>query len=651
MVSPASKLDALIAAVAPQWAYQRQVAREKMAFVGAWKGASRARAALAGWNPVQGTGADEDNNTDRPTLIARSRDLMRSSPLAAGAVGTVVSNVVGTGLTLDATPDYKLLGISEDEAEAWAENTESEFRLWADSTNCDVTRHDNFYGLQSLAFRATLEGGDCAALTPAVRRPGSIYALTVQLIEAERICNAEKKPDGPGLVAGIELDGYGAPVACHIASDYPLRRGGAKLTWTRVPFFGGKSGRRNVLHLFERTRPGQTRGVPYLAAVIEPLKQLDRYSDAELQAAVISGAFAVFVKMDPNAFGDLFGDSSEDYLSVAKNWDGTLPTGSLNGPGQAINLLPGESIESANPGRPNAQFDPFVQAVLRQIGVGLGLPFEVLIKHFTASYSAARAALLDAWRFFRQRRDWLATHFCQPLYEIWLDEAIASGRISAPGYFADPAIRHAWTRAVWIGDGPGSIDPVKEVDAAQKRVDMGISTLAAESVAYDGGDWDAKHRQRVKEEAARKSGGLVELPPPPAPPKVKPPKLPMQIHNHLPPAQVSVAAPAVQIDNHVAAAPTPNVDVHVEALMPAQDAPVVQIDNHVAVPPAPTVDVHVEAVMPEQAAPVVTLEMPAPTVVVQQPRRAVATHERDPVSLEILRTVTDYEVDRGPVGS
>jgi lambda family phage portal protein len=288
-----------------------------------------------------------------------------------------------------------------------------------------------------------------------------------------------------------------------------------------VPAFGETSRRRNVLHLIDRRRPGQTRGVPYLAPVIEPLKQLARYSEAEISAAVISAAFAVFVKMDAEAFQQLFDESSgKTYLKSAMGWDGRVPTADMEAHSKAVNLLPGEDIVSPDLKRPNTAFDPFVQAVLRQIGVGLELPFEVLVKHFTASYSAARAALLDAWRFFRGRRDWLATVFCQPLYELWLEEAVASGRVRAPGFFADPAWRRAWSGAVWIGDGPGSIDPLKEADAAEKRIQLGTSTIAAESILHDGIDWTTKHRQRVREETARRNDGLSAAPAaPPAPQK------------------------------------------------------------------------------------------------------------------------------------
>ena len=95
-------------------------------------------------------------------------------------------------------------------------------------------------------------------------------------------------------------------------------------------------------------------------------------------------------------------------------------------------------------------------------------------------------------------------------------------RLSLPGFFADPITRQAWCNAQWAGDGPGSIDPLKEVDAAQARCDMGISTLDAESIRHDGVDWETKHRQQIKERAARQAGNLLPSVQTPAPPPVVP---------------------------------------------------------------------------------------------------------------------------------
>ena len=512
-------LDRAIAAIAPRMAVRRLQARAMLALAGGYTGAKMDRASLGGWRALPG-GPEADLIGDLPALRARSRDLARNSPIAAGAIGTQVSHVVGTGLSLSPAPDAAFLGLDAAAAEAWQVSTQREWKLFAESRDCDAARQLNFYGLQRLAFRAALESGDAFVLTPSIRRPNRPYSLALQIIEADRVCNPKFAADSDAIVAGIERASVGGEaIACHIVDVHPGELRKRSSTWTRYVYTGSATGRRNVLHLFEPTRPGQIRGVPSLAPIIEPLKQLGRYTEAELQAAVTSGLFSVFVKMDPDAFSGMFSDEAQEtIINQAKGWTGQMEAG------KAINLLPGEDITSANPGRPNAAFDPFVRAILQQIGMALEIPYEVLTMHFSSSYSAARAALLSAWRFFRARRDWLATYLCQPVYELFMEEAVASGRISAPGFFADPAVRAAWCEAQWTGDGPGSIDPVKEVDAAQKRVAMGISTRAAESILYDGVDWDIKHRQLVKEAAARKEGGLAPEPAPAAAASASDPK-------------------------------------------------------------------------------------------------------------------------------
>ncbi len=168
----------------------------------------------------------------------------------------------------------------------------------------------------------------------------------------------------------------------------------------------------------------------------------------------------------------------------------------------------------ANPGRPNQAFDPFVQAILRQIGVALELPFEVLIKHFTSSYTAARGALLDAWRYFSRRRDWLADNFCQPVFEAWLADEVARGKIAAPGFFSDYTLRAAYCGSQWVGDAPAILDEYKEAKAAELNLQLGRTTLAKETLAYDGSDWRDNLQQRGREKKIAKENGVDSSPAP-----------------------------------------------------------------------------------------------------------------------------------------
>jgi capsid protein len=120
---------------------------------------------------------------------------------------------------------------------------------------------------------------------------------------------------------------------------------------------------------------------------------------------------------------------------------------------------------------------------------------------------------LEAWKLFFYWRNWLATNFCQPIYFEWLCEAVLKGRVQAPGFFDDPMRAYAYSWAEWNGPTQGQIDPLKEVKAAEARVENGFSTRQRETMELTGGEWDLNHRQRVKEETMRKEAGLGESAP------------------------------------------------------------------------------------------------------------------------------------------
>lgn len=509
-------IDRAIGYFAPRVAARRLVARHQLALVGGYNGARKDKASMAGWRTRAGS-PESDIIADLPMLRDRCADLERNAPVAAAVINTQCIHVVGTGLACTPHLDAEFLRIAPEQAKAWQDDTKRRFKAWATSVDCDLARTLNFYGLQDQALRGALSRGDVFALTPRVQRQGGRPTLAIQMVEADRVGNPAASPNSATLTEGVEHSAAtGEPVRYHVLDSHPgdLRAGARSGTW--VGARGDKTGRRNVLHLFRQQRPGQRRGVPVLAPVIEPIKQVTRYTEAELEAAVVSGLFAVFLRMDPTAFQDLFDEDAQGaYINRASSWSGEMEAG------KAINLLPGEEPVPSNPGRPNEQFDPFVASCFKQIGMAIGMPYEVLTMAFQSSYSAAKGALLTAWRFFMSHRDWLASYFCQPVYELWLADEVAEGRIAAPGFFADPVLRAAWCNAVWVGDGPGSLDPEREVRAAQARVNMGISTLQAESLLLDGVDWQTKHAQQVEENAARRAAGLKvpgaeDAPPAPA---------------------------------------------------------------------------------------------------------------------------------------
>ena len=524
-------IDKAINYISPSIALKRQVARAQAKVIHSFMntgysdgGASSTKKSMRGWKSRSASPA-EDIDLNLTVLRNRCRDLWMNAPLANAAIKTTRTNVIGSGLKLKSRIDSKYLGISDIEADEWEQNVEREFALWADSIHCDSLKLNNFYELQQLAQLSWLQSGDCFALLKQdASLPYMPYGLRIHILEADRICtpNTLNNVVGDGLftiegigqngnriISGVEIDSKGAVVAYHICNRYPqsfyVESNLSPLMWTRVEAFGNLTGRPNVLHLMESERPEQRRGVPFLAPVIEPLKQLTRYTEAELMAAVVTGMFTVFIKSENPSSEMPLGSmipQEEQVSNDAVSYE--LGNGAINV------LQPGEDITMANPGRPNPAFEAFVNSLCRYIGAALEIPQELLQKSFQSSYSAARAALLESWKMFRMRRSWMSQDFCQPIYEEWLTQAISLGRIKAPRFFDDPIIRKAWCSAEWNGPAAGQLDPVKEAQGAKLRVENGFSTREQETMEINSGNFDRNIEQAKREQKLMEEAGLSE---------------------------------------------------------------------------------------------------------------------------------------------
>ena len=174
------------------------------------------------------------------------------------------------------------------------------------------------------------------------------------------------------------------------------------------------------------------------------------------------------------------------------------------GAGEINVMNPGESIDFPVPTRPSSGFEGFVKAIASQVGAALEIPRDILLKEFNSSYSASRGALLEAWKSFKMYRTWFVNDFCDPVYEIWLSEAVALGRINAPGFFNDRAMREAWLGTQWIGPSQGQLDPTKEITAEIQACQNGFSTYADSALRINGSDFDSNVDALIKETARLK---------------------------------------------------------------------------------------------------------------------------------------------------
>jgi len=242
--------------------------------------------------------------------------------------------------------------------------------------------------------------------------------------------------------------------------------------------------------------------MPYLAPIIELVKQISKYTNAEVAAAVVNSYFTVFLKSPSGDTGLSAFEMTEETNAASDDKDYKL------GMGAFITLANDETVEFADPKRPNQNFDGFMTALLRQIGAALSLPYELLNYQFSSSYSASRSAMLLAWKMFKTRRTWLENHFCNVVYENWFEEAVLRGRVDAPGFMEDHGIRAAYLQNIWVGPSPGQIDPTKETTAALDRIGGRLSTISGESAAI-GEDFDKNIEQIAYEEKKMRENNVT----------------------------------------------------------------------------------------------------------------------------------------------
>ena len=228
------------------------IGRRMLSATPTYDGVGSGRRALA-WS-VGNPGAVSALLFSQTELRAKSRDLVRRNAWANSALESYVANAIGTG-------------IKPQSMVADATTRERIQALWRDWTvDADSAGLTDFYGLQALACRAMLEGGE-ALLRLRYRRPtdGLPVALQIQVLEPEHlpVTMNSTAENGNLIRAGIEFDRMGRRVAYHLYRAHP-EDGAFGALVAPMSGNGGLSTVRveasEILHLFRPLRPGQIRG-------------------------------------------------------------------------------------------------------------------------------------------------------------------------------------------------------------------------------------------------------------------------------------------------------------------------------------------------------------------------------------------------------
>jgi capsid protein len=177
-----------------------------------------------------------------------------------------------------------------------------------------------------------------------------------------------------------------------------------------------------------------------------------------------------------------------------------MPEATITQPGSVLigNLRRGDKIKYLQDTSPSQNFDTFIGSFFSSIAASTGWSIETVLKKFNNNYSASRATLILCWRVANIQRLEMNSDFDNPIYEMWLSEEIAAGRISAPG-FSDPLLKAAWLNCEWAGIPMPSIDPLKNMQAAKLAVELAAETLDDVAREHNGSSGKANRAKLARQ--------------------------------------------------------------------------------------------------------------------------------------------------------
>ncbi|HKY40796.1 MAG TPA: phage portal protein [Polyangiaceae bacterium] len=464
-----------------------------------------------------GIGAIDVLFKDLWALRARSAEVFERNPFARGIIRRFVTNVVNTGLHLEATPEERLLGFEEDELGDWAEDVETRFQIWGKNAyQCDFDERRTFGQLQAELYREALVAGDVLVVRRQDPRTGN---PRIQLISGARVQTPwlQKLPEGTRIEHGVEVDARGRHVAFWVTQDNG--------SFKRLPAYGEKSGRKIAWLVYGTDRRlDEVRGTPLLGLVLQSLKELDRYRDATLRKAVINSMLAMYIKKGEERFGSLPMTGGATKVGTEETIDDKGKPRRY----RSAEMIPGLVIDELQYGEEPVPFQvqntvenygDFEEAIVCAMAWALEVPPEILRLTFSSNYSASQAAIGEFKLFLNPTRTRFGEEFCAPIYEEWLLSQVFMNRVPAEGLLKafrsldQDDIYGAWIANDWSGHVKPTIDPVKTTRAYTEQAENGFIDRDRASREINGTNFDknVKYLKRQNIKLAEAMRPLLEV--------------------------------------------------------------------------------------------------------------------------------------------
>ena len=432
-----SFLDRAIGILSPRWEFDRLKARASTEFLmRSFDGASKGRG-TKNWSTTSAS-AQAEISPALSTLRNRSRDLVRNEPYANKGVSAIVSNVVGTGIVLKVNkPKVRKL-----------------WESWANCRDCDYIEQLNFYAIQSLVMRTLVESGEVLIIKR--READRKNPLRLQVLEPDFIDTMQY---GDDIIDGIKYDRTtGKVLGYYLFEQHPGDSYYQTQNSLRSRYKSNFVPASEVIHLFRVDRPGQHRGVPWLAPAMIALRDLGDYARAQIVRQKIAACFVGFM-YDTEASLTQPTDSAGNTIQLTDKFE----------PGSWQKLPPGKDIKFGMPPTVGNDFSPYMKLGYQGVAASLGISYETLTGDLSqVNFSSGRMGWIEMHRNIESWR-WalFIPGFCERVFEWWEEAQFIAGNINSDK-----------NELIWTAPRREMIDPVKEGQAMKDAIRSGLTSLS-----------------------------------------------------------------------------------------------------------------------------------------------------------------------------
>jgi lambda family phage portal protein len=450
-------IDKAVAFLNPQGAVNRMIARQKL--VNFSYDAVKYTRERKGPSSLSGA-EDYRSNYDRVELMKRARDLAENVGLVRSILMKFASHTAAN-ISYQARTENPEVNT---EVEAyWAE--------WWDK--CDISTRHTGSTLMQVAMMSMLRDGDF--LIVLVRdKDGN---LKIQGIEADRLGDPFKVYTSLDLIGGIHIDrDTGAPSAYDI---YNRSIGDFYTYQATIPAS-------QAFHLFDPLRIDQYRGISAFHTAINDCTDIYDIVNFEKMSARVASSQSAVVRRNNNNASDL------STLTNDENVNGdTIKLEAIES-GKISYLEPGEDIVFPDgPSRPSGAFAEFHKILLRNICLGVGIPYSFAVDPSAMSGPTARLEMQQAGRTFRRYQKLIDDKVLRPIKNIVIADGVARGLI-------ENNVGTRTTKGIFNFGANVSIDLGRESASAISEFKTGLRT-AADIYAERGQDFESAMRQRAIE--------------------------------------------------------------------------------------------------------------------------------------------------------